>query len=536
MSVRKNFKLRNVLLLTVIVIVLTFSFSVVFASDSSKRSGESLGDETYSQLTCQDEDTCEEIDKVWLILLGRAQNLADVIGDSSVWESNSIEDVNGNDDDGSDDEDYLDGAWVDYTDKHGSDDDGDGDLSCGDMWLPIDPELPLTPSGSLHTLAPNGHGVVKTDTIYAAVDLRVGESSSEASDIAKDGVSIYSPFDGIVNQIFDLGGGNGHCVIITESGSHHSSSDDVAVLCHVDPNVETGESVDAGEVVADLTYYIGTFGPHLHFELKLDGTWIADDGFLGTWEKQQEALGCDAIPEESYGSTDSSEIYDSGTRSGDFNCDYIDESDSEFENYFSDIELVDLREDYCEANNEFGSTTYTQSDFREVQYLVIHYTAGSSVSGAITGLEASGLSVHYIIDTDGSVTYLVDESDVAYHAGCQNTLGDDCPTTDGVSDYNLYSIGIELVNLGFDCTGDDCVEGEDRDGETKNWEEYDARQLDSLYKLSAYLMAKYSDIDLSFYGHDELSSEKNDPGPLFDWDEFLNNLDEEYSKLDYTPE
>jgi len=70
--------------------------------------------------------------------------------------------------------------------------------------------------------------------------------------------------------------------------------------------------------------------------------------------------------------------------------------------------------------------------------IVVHATAGSSLSGALSALRQRELSYHYIIEKDGTVTKCVPISRVAWHAG--KSLGPQG------SNVNQYSIGISLVN------------------------------------------------------------------------------------------
>ncbi len=52
------------------------------------------------------------------------------------------------------------------------------------------------------------------------------------------------------------------------------------------------------------------------------------------------------------------------------------------------------------------------------EYLIIHYTAGSSAAGAIAALtELGGNSAHLVIARDGAITQLVAFDRVAWHAG-----------------------------------------------------------------------------------------------------------------------
>ena len=70
--------------------------------------------------------------------------------------------------------------------------------------------------------------------------------------------------------------------------------------------------------------------------------------------------------------------------------------------------------------------------------VVLHATAGSSLSGAIETLLRRGISYHYIIDKCGLVTKCAPYTRVAYHAG--KSHGPDGPSV------NSYSVGISFVN------------------------------------------------------------------------------------------
>ncbi len=71
--------------------------------------------------------------------------------------------------------------------------------------------------------------------------------------------------------------------------------------------------------------------------------------------------------------------------------------------------------------------------------VVLHATAGSTAQGAIATLRERGLSYHYLVDKDGSVTKLAGTSRAAFHAG--ESAGPQGPAVNG------YSVGVSLVNL-----------------------------------------------------------------------------------------
>ncbi|MEQ8195200.1 MAG: N-acetylmuramoyl-L-alanine amidase, partial [Rhodospirillales bacterium] len=79
-----------------------------------------------------------------------------------------------------------------------------------------------------------------------------------------------------------------------------------------------------------------------------------------------------------------------------------------------------------------------------VDMLVLHYTGMRTAADAFDRLcdPAAKVSAHYLIDVDGDVSALVDETTRAWHAGVSFWRGH--------RDVNARSIGIELVNPGHE--------------------------------------------------------------------------------------
>lgn len=75
---------------------------------------------------------------------------------------------------------------------------------------------------------------------------------------------------------------------------------------------------------------------------------------------------------------------------------------------------------------------------KSITTIVLHATAGSSLSGALSTLRLKGFSYHYIIEKNGRATKCVPYSRVAFHAGKSSG-----PTGPNV---NEGSIGICFVN------------------------------------------------------------------------------------------
>lgn len=116
-----------------------------------------------------------------------------------------------------------------------------------------------------------------------------------------------------------------------------------------------------------------------------------------------------------------------------------------------------------------------------------------------TGKIENKVSAHYIVPRekykDHDVIYLVEDIDVAYHAGRSQW------EVDGKlrSSINWYSVGIELEGDG-------------------NFVEYTDYQYDTLITLVKELMTKHNIPAANIVGHEDISpGRKVDPGKYFDW-------------------
>lgn len=138
-----------------------------------------------------------------------------------------------------------------------------------------------------------------------------------------------------------------------------------------------------------------------------------------------------------------------------------------------------------------------------VNFIVIHDVEGTLQAALETFQDpTSQVSIHYIVDTNGTVYQLVHDQDITYHAG--NLF------------YNNQAIGIEHV--GFDATG-------------YAW--YNTAQYLGSAKLVAYLLDKYN-IPLD---HNHIMSHGTvpaatlkttpnhvDPGPYWSWDDYFKQI------------
>jgi hypothetical protein len=121
-------------------------------------------------------------------------------------------------------------------------------------------------------------------------------------------------------------------------------------------------------------------------------------------------------------------------------------------------------------------------------YVVIG--APYDVAAVIALWRSYGVAPHYMIARDGTVYRLVDDKNIAYHAG-------DSKMPDGRTGVNNFSIGVEILNTKTD--------------------EYTSAQYQATKDLISYLKGKYGG-KMSVVGHSTIApGRKTDPWN-FDWD------------------
>jgi len=154
--------------------------------------------------------------------------------------------------------------------------------------------------------------------------------------------------------------------------------------------------------------------------------------------------------------------------------------------------------------------------------IVIHYTAGGSLSGAVatlTGAADPKVSAHVVIDKDGTVVQCVGFDRIAYHAGAS--------VWQGRAGVNTFGIGIELVNRGPMCahvkghtTPGAVVAPHKHGGPVMEWDPYPDEQLSAAADVCRALIAAYG--PMGVVGHDDISpGRKIDPGPAFPASSFV---------------
>ncbi len=164
--------------------------------------------------------------------------------------------------------------------------------------------------------------------------------------------------------------------------------------------------------------------------------------------------------------------------------------------------------------------------------IVIHYSAGSTLSGAVATLKARKLSYNIMVDTDGSYHQTRPLNRSSSHAGRSNWKAAS-GLTNGAS-LNGTTIGISLINLGqfgYFSVGkwwwgtpgsgpkvDDAAANKHsliyRPNRPTHWTPYPEVQLNACRALVEALCNRYTAIS-EIVGHDDIAiSQKSDPGPL----------------------
>lgn len=144
--------------------------------------------------------------------------------------------------------------------------------------------------------------------------------------------------------------------------------------------------------------------------------------------------------------------------------------------------------------------TYTSigQDSR-AQFLILHYTHVDFPT-SLKLLTEGQVSSHYLINTDPPTIYqLVDENRRAYHAGVSYWKG--------ATQLNASSIGIEIVNRGYDDTPVGRV-----------WYDYPQAQIDAVIALVRKIVREHQIKPERILGHSDIApGRKVDPGPRFPW-------------------
>lgn len=165
------------------------------------------------------------------------------------------------------------------------------------------------------------------------------------------------------------------------------------------------------------------------------------------------------------------------------------------------------------------------------EYLIMHYTAGGSLAGAVSWFNnpAPKASAHLIIGHDGTIVQMGQFNQPLWHAGRSRYAGR--------TGFNGFSVGIELVNWGLleggagqwktwtgTSVSDDVVTiaTHKLDSAPRGWEVYSQAQIDAAIDAANAICTEYDIDDSHLIGHDDVSGfrGKRDPGPAFDMGRF----------------
>jgi N-acetylmuramoyl-L-alanine amidase len=135
-----------------------------------------------------------------------------------------------------------------------------------------------------------------------------------------------------------------------------------------------------------------------------------------------------------------------------------------------------------------------------IESIVIHYTGMKTAQDALERLchANSQVSAHYTIDMDGTIYNHVHPDKRAWHAGVS--------AYHGRENFNDFSIGIELVNMGHE----------------HGYHAFPDVQIEALITLMQDLFATYPIKKEMVLGHSDIApTRKQDPGELFPWDRLV---------------
>ena len=132
----------------------------------------------------------------------------------------------------------------------------------------------------------------------------------------------------------------------------------------------------------------------------------------------------------------------------------------------------------------------------QIKFIIFHYTGMKNEFKAIKRLTSikSKVSSHYLIKNNGEIVVMVPDLYIAWHAGISSWKN--------FKSLNKNSIGIEISNPGHNF----------------NYKKFSNKQIESIKKLSKFLIKKYNISQKSILGHSDIAFDrKKDPGEKFPW-------------------
>jgi N-acetylmuramoyl-L-alanine amidase len=139
---------------------------------------------------------------------------------------------------------------------------------------------------------------------------------------------------------------------------------------------------------------------------------------------------------------------------------------------------------------------------KKIKFIIFHYTGMKKESEAISRLTdiQSEVSCHYLIKNNGEIVTMVPDSYIAWHAGKSSWRSN--------RSLNNNSIGIEITNPGHEF----------------KYRKFSKKQIDSLLRLSKFLIKKYKINPKNVLGHSDVAPDrKKDPGEKFPWQYLFQN-------------
>ena len=133
-----------------------------------------------------------------------------------------------------------------------------------------------------------------------------------------------------------------------------------------------------------------------------------------------------------------------------------------------------------------------------IDHLVLHYTGMKTGHAALDRLcdPVAKVSSHYLVEEDGRIFRLVDESRRAWHAGVASWRG--------AKNINARSIGIEIVSPGHE----------------HGYRDFPSVQIEAVISLCRDILSRHTIPNAHIVGHSDIAPwRKEDPGELFPWAE-----------------
>lgn len=175
------------------------------------------------------------------------------------------------------------------------------------------------------------------------------------------------------------------------------------------------------------------------------------------------------------------------------------------------------------------------SPFKDLSFLVMHFTAGRSFESTAAYFESPNnkVSAHLVVGRDGEMVQMVPFDRPAWHAGASSSWRYPNPKTRQpvlLSGMNFYALGIEFVNygpltksggkivtwFGAEVSPSEVTEvdpGSPGAFGFRYWHSYTQFQLEMAEQLATILVRGFGLRDV--LGHSDILSTKTDPGPLF---------------------